>query len=200
MPFPDLELADWRRRVAALYAAVRDESDPQRAHALWRAQRDLLYQTHSQSPLHPDDPLRSGLAYWPYDPSLRFELDLLPAESPEQIAMPTGGDEVTTLQLAGWLELPAPIEATIGVWRLAQYAGGLFVPLRDGTAGESSYGGGRYALDTAKGSDLGGGHGKLIVDLNFLYHPSCRYNDRWVCPLAPPANAVAAPVHAGERL
>jgi uncharacterized protein len=38
------------------------------------------------------------------------------------------------------------------------------------------------------------------VDLNLLYHPSCRYNDRWVCPLAPAANVVAAPVRAGERL
>jgi uncharacterized protein (DUF1684 family) len=200
MPFPDLELADWRRRVAALYDAVRNDSDPEHAHAFWRAERDQLFQTHPQSPLAPGDPLRSGLSYWPYDPALRFELDLLPAESPEQIAMPTGGDETTTLQLVGRLQLPAPIGETIAVWRLAQYAGGLFVPLRDGTAGDSSYGGGRYALDTAKGSDLGGGPGTLIVDLNFLYHPSCRYNDRWVCPLAPPANAVDTPVRAGERL
>jgi len=113
--------------------------------------------------------------------------------------MPTGADETTRLQLVGHVELPAPIEGRIAVWRLGQYAGGLFVPLRDGTAGESSYGGGRYALDTAKGADLGGTSG-LIVDLNFLYHPSCRYNDRWLCPLAPPANVVAAPVRAGERL
>jgi uncharacterized protein (DUF1684 family) len=200
MPFPDLDLADWRRRVAELYAAVRSDSDPERAHAFWRAQRDQLFQTHPESPLAPGDPLRVGLPYWPYDPSLRFALDLLPPDATEQVLMPTGGDETTTLQLVGRIELPAPIEATIAVWRLAQYAGGLFVPLRDGTAGETSYGGGRYALDTAKGADLGGGPETLIVDLNFLYHPSCRYNDRWVCPLAPPANVVDAPVRGGERL
>jgi hypothetical protein len=39
----------------------------------------------------------------------------------------------------GHVELPAPVEATAAVWRLAQYAGGLFLPLRDGTAGDSSY-------------------------------------------------------------
>jgi hypothetical protein len=31
--------------------------------------------------------------------------------------------------------------------------------------------GGRYALDTAKCTDLGGRDGRLVVDLNFLYHP-----------------------------
>ena len=41
------------------------------------------------------------------------------------------------------------------------------MPLRDGTAGQSSYG----ALDTAKGADLGGRDDRLIIDLNFLYHP-----------------------------
>ena len=86
------------------------------------------------------------------------------------------------------------------VWSLEQYAGGLFVPLRDGTAGDTSYGGGRYLLDTAKGADLGGGPGTLVIDLNFLYHPSCRYNPDWQCPLAPPGNTIAAPVRAGERM
>lgn len=51
---------------------------------------------------------------------------------------------------------------------------GPFLPLRDGTSGRSSYGGGRYALDTAKGADLGRRDENLVIDLNFLYHPSCR--------------------------
>jgi len=40
----------------------------------------------------------------------------------------------------------------------------------------------------------------LVIDLNFLYHPSCRYNPAWQCPLAPAGNTVAAPIRAGERL
>jgi uncharacterized protein (DUF1684 family) len=84
------------------------------------------------------------------------------------------------------------------VWWLDQYGGGIFIPLRDGTAGTSSYGGGRYLLDTAKGADLGGSHSSLIVDLNFAYHPSCRYNPAWVCPLAPPGNTTAIPFGVGE--
>jgi uncharacterized protein (DUF1684 family) len=88
----------------------------------------------------------------------------------------------------------------VDVWWLAQYGGGLFVPLRDASAGRGSYGGGRYLLDTAKGADLGGTGAAIVVDLNFAYHPSCRYNPRWECPLAPEGNRIDIEVLAGERL
>jgi uncharacterized protein len=196
-----LELADWRRRVAELYAAVRADHDPERAHARWRSGRDALFRTHPQSPLPPRDPLRdTGLPYWAYDPAMRFEVPLLAAPGPRQWAVPTDGDGATTLHRVGQVTFPAPLNATVDVWWLQQYAGGLFLPLRDGTAGDASYGAGRYVLDTAKGADLGGTAGKLVIDLNFLYHPSCRYSSRYQCPLPPPGDAIAAPVRAGERL
>jgi uncharacterized protein (DUF1684 family) len=102
--------------------------------------------------------------------------------------------------LIGCVELPRPVDATVDVWWLDQYAGGIFLPLRDGSAGTESYGGGRYALDTSKGADLGGDSDHLVVDLNFLYHPSCRYDDRWLCPLAPAGNTITTFVAAGECL
>jgi uncharacterized protein (DUF1684 family) len=203
MSVADLDLTDWRRRVSELYAAVRAADEPERGHALWRAGRDDLFRNHPQSPLPPDDPLRAtGLPYWPYDPDLRFAtLSLRPAPAePVRLVVPTGGEETTTLRLIGRVELPAPLSAPLDVWRLEQYAGGLFIPLRDGTAGDTSYGGGRYILDTAKGADLGGGMDTLTIDLNFLYHPSCRYGPDWVCPLAPAGNVITASVHGGERL
>jgi uncharacterized protein len=197
----ELELVSWRRAVAGLYAAVRAEAedDPRRAHELWRHGRDELFREHPQSPLPAGDPLRAtGLPYWPYDPDLRFELPLLPAEE-LSLDVPTS-EGVTAMDRAGRVRLPPPLDAVVDVWWLRQYGGGLLLPLRDGTAGQSSYGGGRYALDTAKGGDLGGRAGHLVVDLNFLYHPSCRYNDAWQCPLAPPGNTISTPVSAGERL
>lgn len=196
-----LELTDWRRRVAELYARVRTRAadDPAAAHADWREGRDRLFAEHPQSPLPPGDPLRaSGLPYWPYDPALRFERQVVPVE-PASLALGTGDDGTTTLERVGRVEVPGV--GGLDVWWLAQYGGGLFLPLRDGTAGSGSYGGGRYLLDTAKGADLGGGaHGTLVVDLNFAYHPSCRYDPRWVCPLAPAGNRTTTPVEAGERL
>jgi uncharacterized protein len=196
----ELELTSWRRMIGQLYAAVRAEDDPQRGHALWRRGRDDLFRSHPQSPLPPGDPLRTtGLPYWPYEPRMRFEVPLLPAEREVSLPVPTS-DGVTPMALIGCVQLPSPVDAVLDVWWLRQYAGGLFLPLRHGTAGASSYGGGRYSLDTAKGADLGGPDGRLIIDLNFLYHPSCRYSDAWLCPLAPPGNTISTPVGAGERL
>lgn len=200
MPSPELELTDWRRRVSELYAAVRAEPDPERGHAVWRAGRDVLFRTHPQSPLPDGDPLRgTGIRYWPYDPRLRFELPLLSGAPPEQLSVPTV-DVTVALRRIGRVQLPAPFDATLDVWWLHEYSGGLFLPLRDGTAGDTSYGGGRYVLDTAKGADLGGTVDTVLIDFNFLYHPSCRYNSRWQCPLAPPGNTIAAPIRAGEQL
>ena len=192
-----LQLADWRARIAALYAAVRAEPDPAVGHRLWRTGRDELFATHPQSPVADQPELReNGVRYWPYDADLRFTAEVLDTE-PEQIEVYVGDDGMVTLARVGWIDLPV---GSLDVWRLLGYAGGLFVPLRDGTSGDTSYGGGRYLLDTAKGSWLGGDDTQLVVDLNFAYHPSCRYDPRWTCPLAQPGNTVTVPVEAGERL
>ena len=53
--------------------------------------------------------------------------------------------------------LPRPAPATLGVFWMAGYAGGLFLPFRDATNGDETYGAGRYLLDTAKSADLGAG-------------------------------------------
>jgi uncharacterized protein (DUF1684 family) len=197
----ELELADWRRQISELYADVRAADDPERGHELWRAGRDRLFREHPQSPLTADDPLRrTGLPYWPYDPQLRFELPLVASPDEERLEVPTDGGQTTRLRRIGRLELPAPFDATLDVWWLEHYSGGVFLPLRDGSAGDTSYGGGRYLLDTAKSADLGGDASSLVIDLNFAYHPSCRYNPEWVCPLAPAGNTITAPVLAGERL
>jgi uncharacterized protein (DUF1684 family) len=197
----ELELADWRRRVSELYAGVRAAASPQEGHAIWRAGRDALVRKHPQSPLTPDDPLRrSGIPVWPYDERLRFEVPIEAVSGGVELSLPTGGDGTTTMRLIGRVSIAAPVSATLDVWWLQQYAGGLFLPVRDGTAGDTSYGGGRYLLDTAKGADLGGSVDSLVIDLNFLYHPSCRYSPEWQCPLAPRGNTFGARVQAGERL
>ena len=193
------ELADWRRQVAELYAQVRHEPSSERAHEIWRRGRDELFKHHPQSPLADDDPLRrSGLPYYDYDPQLRFMVTLAPVTTTERRDVQTT-DGVVSFDLVGRVAI-AELGVELDSWWLAGYAGGLFLPLRDGTAGGETYGGGRYLLDTVKGADLGATGGKLIVDFNFLYHPSCRYSPDWVCPLAPPGNTTDVPIRAGERL
>ncbi len=85
---------------------------------------------------------------------------------------------------------------------MAGYAGGLFIPFRDATNGHETYAAGRYLVDAAKSADLGGdpAKGTLIVDFNFAVQPSCAFDPRWACPLAPPENRLDLPIRAGERL
>jgi hypothetical protein len=200
-PVTALQLADWRRATAALYARVREQRDPAVAHALWRLGRDGLMSSHPQSALPEGDLLRvTGVPYWPYDPALRFAVPVEPAAEPGRLEIDTGPDGVTRLDQVGWVTIPAPVGRRLALWWLDQYGGGLFLPVRDATAGNASYGGGRYVLDTAKGADLGSAGQRIVIDFNFMYHPSCRYNPRWVCPLAPAENTIDVPINAGERL
>lgn len=187
-------LLDWRRRTTALYAAARAAADPERGWRTWRDGRDELFATHPDSPLGDTARARfGGLPFAPYDPGLRFEVPV-GAAPPARLEVATASDGVVPLERIGRIELPI---GGLDVWWVAVYGGGLFLPLRDGSAGATTYGGGRYLLDTVKGADLGG---ELVVDLNFAYHPSCAYDPRWSCPLAPEGNRVEAPVAAGEQL
>jgi hypothetical protein len=87
---------------------------------------------------------------------------------------------------------------SLELYWLEAYGGGVFLPFADTTSGRETYGAGRYLLDTVKGADLGGDDRALVLDFNFAYNPSCSYDDRWACPLAPPANRLDVRVEAGE--
>jgi uncharacterized protein len=82
---------------------------------------------------------------------------------------------------------------------ISGYGGGVLLPFKDGTSGQETYGGGRYLLDTIKHADLGSDKGRLIVDFNYAYNPSCAYDPRWHCPLAPPENSLPTRIAAGEK-
>jgi hypothetical protein len=90
-------------------------------------------------------------------------------------------------------------EHTLDLYWLDGYGGGVYLCFADATSGSETYGACRYLLDTVKGSDLGEQNGKLVLDFNFAYNPSCSYDPRWVCPLAPPGNRLTVPIRAGER-
>jgi len=192
-----LAVADWRLRVARIYADVRASPDPADAHRAWVTARDELFATHPASPIL-DQGSFGGLDVAPYDPALRFVVPVLP-EEPRRMDVPTGTDGVVPLERIGRLELPGI--GSLAVWALRSYGGGLFVPVKDALAGSpgGTYGGGRYLIDTIKGAHLGASDEGLVVDLNFAYNPSCAYDPAWACPLAQAENTLTVPLDVGER-
>jgi uncharacterized protein (DUF1684 family) len=192
----ELQVADWRRRISALYAAIRD-TDPRDGWQLWRAERERLFLTHPQTPLPTG--MRNGdhvPIYFEYDPTWRRVGHVRPAPSQTIILPGSAKDEVTAHRLA---QVDIDGMAPLSLFWLHEYSGGLFLSFRDAAAGTTTYGGGRYLLDSAKGADLGGGDEWLIVDFNFAYQPSCSYDPRWNCPLPPCENWLDTVVNAGER-
>ncbi len=148
-----------------------------------------------------------------YDPLLRFHAVLEPAPPPAADAMPlelpNSGSSSLSFTRIGRVRLPFPdadAHRQLSVFWMAGYAGGLFIPFRDATNGQSTYGAGRYLVDAAKGADLGAAPGPddaswaLILDFNFATQPSCAFDPRWACPLAPPENRLDLEIRAGERL
>lgn len=199
---PDVvDVADWRRRVSELYARVRTADDPTAAWDFWRRERARLFREHPASPLSEVERREFlGHAYFDYDPAIRFAVDtILPEDrTPLTAELETDGTVVLepVLQTTG---LGDALGAELIIYRIAGYGGGLFLPFRDASSGAETFGGGRYMLDTIKGADLGLEDGRIVLDFNFAYNPSCAYAPRWSCPLAPPENRLPVAVRAGER-
>lgn len=198
-----LDLVDWRRRVAALYADVRADSDPgpERLGA-FRAAKDNLFRTHPQTPIPAAEREGfSGLAYWPYDAALRTTARLEPDPDAAPFELPMSTGDPLAFSRIGWVAFTVGGSAErLGVYWLAGYGGGIFIPFRDATNGQTTYGGGRYVWDSAKGADLGSEGDSLVLDFNYAYHPSCAYDPKWSCPLAPHENWLEVAITAGERL
>jgi uncharacterized protein len=186
-----LDVASWRREVFRLYEDVRTQTDPVTAHAIWVTRRTELFERHPASARRPGQ----GLRHAPYDPAYRFLVEPEPAE-PEDWQPTTGSDGTVPFRRAGRLVLDGL--GTLDVWWLGSYGNGIFVPLRDSTAGRTTYGAGRYLLDTVKGADLGRDGSRWVADLNFAYNPSCAYDPAWACPLAPMGNRLGVDVPVGE--
>jgi uncharacterized protein len=196
-----LALLDWRRRIAELYAEIRSMPDQRAAWGRWRDQRARLFAEHAQSPLARSDRERySGPHLYQHDPTWRVLASVAPAE-PQRFELPSSdGGSMSFIRFAVAQFTIAGVGSSLDLYWLQSYGGGLFVPFADLTSGAETYGAGRYVLDTIKGADLGQQDGRLVLDFNFSYQPSCAYDPRWSCPLAPPANRLALPVRAGERV
>jgi uncharacterized protein (DUF1684 family) len=196
----ELDLIDWKRRVFELYAEVRRTPDARAGWRRWREVRDELFRSHPQSPLPPEARAAfRGLPYFDYDPALRV-LAEVEATSRERREITTSGERPYAFTRFGRAAFAlGGVQHSLDLYWLEGYGGGVYLCFRDATSGDESYGAGRYLLDTVKGADLGEEDGRLVLDFNFAYNPSCSYDPRWVCPLAPPGNTLAAPVRGGER-
>jgi uncharacterized protein (DUF1684 family) len=198
---PFQELLDYRRTVAEMYADLRrPDLEEEEKHHRFRQKRDELFATHPQSALSEEQKAKfTGLRYYPYDSAWRLLLPVDTKVKPEIIEVSLQEDGLTRMQRFGQIHFEvAGQKVSLSLFWILGYGGGIFLPFRDLTNGDTTYGGGRYLLDTIKHADLGQQDSQLVIDFNYAYNPSCAYNPRWHCPLAPQENWLPVAIPVGE--
>lgn len=162
----------------------------------FRRAKDDFFAHHPQSPLTDEQRQRfTGLAYYPEDPGFRFEAELETegVDGDEDVVMHTTGGGEQVYRRAGVVRLAVDgQQARITLFE-SDLQHELFVPFRDATSGTQTYGAGRY-LEVEPPAD-----GRVVVDFNLAYNPSCAYNPLWACPIPPGENWLAVPIRAGEK-
>lgn len=167
--------------------------------ASWRAEKDTAFKSGSDSPI-PDAERQAfeGLSYFDVDPAYRVPAALVESEMSSQvIEMDTTDGRRERMRVIGRLEFTIAGERrtlTAFLPETAQNRERLFVPFRDATNREDTYGGGRY-LDLSRSPT-----GLYDLDFNRAYNPFCVYDPEYVCPLPPRENTLAMPIRAGEKM
>ena len=204
-----LDLYDYRCRVAEMYdlrrQATLDGEDAAMVLQHFREAREKLFASHPQSALDEEQKQKfQGLRYFPYNPAMCVVADIDTHVEQKILTVVMNAEESMTMTTVGRLHFTIEgIVVALSLYWLNIYGGGLFLPFRDTTSPAESYGGGRYLFDTIKGSDFlatsgASGIERILLDFNYAYNPSCAYNDKWVCPLAPVENRLSVAIRAGE--
>jgi uncharacterized protein (DUF1684 family) len=165
-----------------------------------RAQKDEYFAADPHSPMPADQRGEDfpGLSYFAYEQAYRAVVAIQDDSKQAQITVETTADGEQHYQRAGAFTFTIPPgEITLTAFAPTDGADRLWLPFRDETSGETTYGAGRYL-------DLRPDEHQLederwIVDLNLAYNPTCAYNPAYECPLVPTENWLQVPVKAGER-
>ncbi len=144
-----------------------------------------------------------GLSYHPPDPAWRFVLPLEEVQgdaAAAEFVLDTNTGTPRFMARLGEVAVPLPggehrltVFAPLG----EEHPARAFVPFRDRTSGQTTYGAGRYIDAPLRRED---GETWVDLDFNLAYHPYCAYGDGWTCPLPPAGNTLPVPVEAGEKL
>ena len=197
-----LDLLDYRHKIFELYRDIRATENASAGRDHFQKVKDEIFRTHPQSALNDEQKAAfTGLNYYDYDPAYRVIAKVDLNVEPETLFIELEGDGRFSYRRFGQVTFTLPTgTGRLSLFWINGYGGGVFLPFGDATNRKTTYGAGRYLYDTIKGADLGATMDSLILDFNYAYNPSCAYNERWVCPLAPRENRLDFPIPVGEKI
>lgn len=161
-----------------------------------RDEKDFFFKGHPQSPLtHEQQHTFKKLDYFPVNKSLKFEVEINEFKDKKRIDMQTSTGDIQDYVDFGTISFTVNGEnATLHIYINQSNPSYYFVPFWDLTVQtKETYGAGRYIELEPEGNK------KFVLDFNKAYNPYCAYNERWTCPLVPPANRLNVRIEAGEK-
>jgi uncharacterized protein (DUF1684 family) len=165
----------------------------------WRKERDAFFGNHQRSPLLPADKKNfKGLRYYPFNPQYVFdgkiERFILSINNPKYYAtfLTNKGTNKRYFRYGKFHFMLNGKEYSMEIYK-SILSDSLFIPFKDKTNGKETYEGGRY-IDAEILPDY-----RMVLDFNMAYHPSCAYNDKFVCVLPPRENMLDLEIRAGEK-
>ncbi len=155
---------------------------------------------------NPSSPLdRKGvkqLDFFDADPAYQVVAKFEPVEDAEPFDMATYAGTTQPYVTYGILHFELngtkhelTVYRSLRLRNMPGYQDYLFLPFKDSTNGELTYGGGRY-LDFRTGDiqDF-----ELALDFNKAYNPYCAYSDGYQCPIPPVENHLNVAIPVGEK-
>jgi uncharacterized protein (DUF1684 family) len=166
-----------------------------------RKEKDKEFSVADNSPL--DKTLKShfkGLNYYTISQDWLITARLERYNNPDTIRMKTTTERLPLYLIygkaffkLGGIDFNLTVFRNVSLMTKPGYEDYLFVPFRDETSGEESYGGGRYIDARIVDGE------NIVIDFNRSYNPYCVYSKKFSCPIPPTENYLNFPVTAGEK-
>jgi hypothetical protein len=139
----------------------------------------------------------TGLVHYEPDPGYAIVAAVEPATDASLVTMPTSIGLEKSFRRYGTLRFTVdgqPVKLT--AYQPVGASDTLFIPFRDATSGQATYGAGRY-LDVAVPAGTPASH--VVLDFNRAYSPMCSFSSAYNCPLPPVENHLEVAIEAGEK-
>lgn len=140
-----------------------------------------------------------GLDYFEFTSTFQIEATFTKKKG-RRFKMPTSTDRLPIYRRYGLIQFTIndslyelEVYQNMAIRKEKGFKDYLFIPFRDNTSRNETYGGGRYL-------DVRIPDGKtLLLDFNLAYNPYCAYSYRYSCPVPPKVNTLNVGIRAGEK-
>lgn len=140
-----------------------------------------------------------GVDYFDFDSTFQITAKFTKSKG-KKFKMPTTTERMPVYRRYGYIDFMVgkdsvrlTVYQNIELKKSKKYRDYLFIPFRDGTSRNETYGGGRYLDIRIPESD------SILIDFNLAYNPYCAYSYRYSCPVPPEENTISVKIIAGEK-